>query len=272
MNDATAESCAKALLSGWIARFGVPVTIISDQGRQFESSLWREIMNLLGITQHQTTAYYPQANGMVERFHRHFKGALKARLAGNNWANELPIVLLGIRATLKEDLSCTSAELVYGTTLRLPGDFFSSPTLVDPSSFVSKLRQTMNSQRFIPTEWHSSPTSHVPSDLNSASHVYVRRDGYKPPLTRPYLGPFPVISRAPKHFTVDMNGKETTISLDRLKPAKIESASRNEPSPQDDTPPPQSPHQEQPVPKPVSTRSGRSVRTPTHFTDYATNW
>ena len=149
--DATAESCAQALLTGWISRFGVPVTITSDQGRQFESGLWSELMKLLGIQRHRTTAYHPQANGLVERFHRHFKEGLKARMAGNNWVNELPIVLLGIRTTLKEDLSCSSADLVYGTTLRLPGDFFTAPTIMDPTSFVSQLRHTIQSQQFIST-------------------------------------------------------------------------------------------------------------------------
>ena len=53
------------------------------------------------------------------------------------------MVLLSIRSTLKEDLSCTSAEMVYGTTLWLPGDFFSSQTEEDPSTMVSRLRNTM---------------------------------------------------------------------------------------------------------------------------------
>ena len=71
---------------------------------------------------------------MVERFHRHLKTGLKARLTNGNWVDELPVVLLGIRTTLKEDLSCSAAEMVYGTTLRLPGDFFTEHTQEDPST------------------------------------------------------------------------------------------------------------------------------------------
>ncbi len=153
MTDATAESCASALLNGWVSRFGVPTTITSDQGQQFESHLWRALMNLLGSTRNRTTAYHPQANGMVERFHRHLKTGLKARLTNGNWVDELPVVLLGIRTTLKEDLSCSAAEMVYGTTLRLPGDFFTEPTQEDPSTIVSRLRNAMQRQQFVPPKF-----------------------------------------------------------------------------------------------------------------------
>lgn len=120
MVDATAESCTSALLSGWVSRFGVPTTITSDRGQQFKSDLWHSLMNLLGATRLRTIAYHPQANGLVERFHRHLKTGLKAHLAGSNWVDDLPIVLLGIYMTLKEGLSRTSAELVFRMTLRLP--------------------------------------------------------------------------------------------------------------------------------------------------------
>ena len=63
-----------------------------------------------------------------------------------NWLEALPIALLGISTTLKEDLHCTSAELVYGTTLHLPGDFFraSTPTdmVEDSLSYVNRLKST----------------------------------------------------------------------------------------------------------------------------------
>ena len=62
---------------------------------------------------------------MVERFHRQLKAALKAQPNPDAWIETLPLILLGIHTALKEDLKATTAEMVYGTTLRLPGEFFS---------------------------------------------------------------------------------------------------------------------------------------------------
>ena len=124
MADATAASCARVLLSHHIAQFGVPADITSDRGPQFTSNLWTALSTLLGAQLHRTTAYHLQVNGIVERFHRQLKAALHARLTGPDWMDELPLVLLGIRAAPKEDLSCAPSELVYSLTIRLPGEFF----------------------------------------------------------------------------------------------------------------------------------------------------
>ncbi|KAK3793955.1 hypothetical protein RRG08_023050 [Elysia crispata] len=78
----TTPECVHAIITGWIARFGDPGDISSDRGSQFTSSLWSEIAAHLGVKLHYTSAYHPQANGMIESFHRTLKTALKARLIG----------------------------------------------------------------------------------------------------------------------------------------------------------------------------------------------
>ena len=126
LNNTTTLTCAHALVTNWIARFGVPLDMSSDRGSQFTSQLWNSISPLLGTKLHHTMAYHLQSNGLVERFHHHLKYALRACLTGPNWIEELPWVLLGIRTAPKEDLGCSSAELVYGATLSVPGDFISN--------------------------------------------------------------------------------------------------------------------------------------------------
>ena len=148
------ETCARALIFHWIARFGKPLDMTSDRGSQFMSNLWTTIAKVMGTKLHPTTAYHPQANGLVERFHRHLKSALRARLTNPNWLDELPWVLLGIRTVPKEDLNCSSAELVYGTPLTVPGDFVATPQgMYDSGAILPHLRDTIS--KFTPT-----PTAH----------------------------------------------------------------------------------------------------------------
>jgi transposase InsO family protein len=85
-----AGACAEAVIQTWITRYGVPSNITTDRGRQFMSALWGALCNRLGISHITTTAYHPQANGMVERSHRQIKDALRARLAGPDWPLHLP--------------------------------------------------------------------------------------------------------------------------------------------------------------------------------------
>jgi transposase InsO family protein len=80
LSDISAKSCTAFLMQGWIVRYGVPSVITSDWGSQFTSALWDSLCNTLGIQHVQTTAYHPQSNGLVERFHRRLKESLRACL------------------------------------------------------------------------------------------------------------------------------------------------------------------------------------------------
>ena len=137
----------------------------------------------------------------------------------------------------------------------------------------------MQSHQFTLAGWHDSPKSYVPPDLNNTSHVYVRRDGYKPPLTYPYKGPYCVLHNANKHFTVEVKGKATEISVKCLELAKVEARA---PSPNFNlATASSSPAMQQPQATmhndtlcgPVTTcRSGRSLRQPSTVQDYIDDW
>lgn len=146
--------------------------------------------------------------------------------------DSLPLVLLGICTALKEDISATAAEMVYGMTLRLPGEFFtSSPpsSVIDPTDYVSQLKANM--QLILPTSPRPSQRNSAVSDiLSTATHVFIRHDAVRRPLQPPYDGPYPVVKRTDKHFTVNINGRNDTVSIDRLKPAHLDT---DDPSPID---------------------------------------
>ncbi|BHF60333.1 hypothetical protein SprV_0100329700 [Sparganum proliferum] len=142
--DVAAPTVVEAFLSRWVAIFGAPSIITTDRGAQFESHLFQSLLSFLGCTRIRTTAYHPTANGMVERFHRQLKASLRAADDPENWTDHLPLVLLGIRSSLKSDIDCSAAELVFGATVRLPGQMISPTPRVaveDPTNFLHRLRQ-----------------------------------------------------------------------------------------------------------------------------------
>ncbi|BHF66492.1 hypothetical protein SprV_0200950900 [Sparganum proliferum] len=148
-----AGTIVKAFVSRWVAMFGAPSTVTTDHGAQFESALFQTLLNFLGYTRIRTTAYHPAANGMVERFHCQLKTALRAVEDPGNWSDNLPLALLGIRAALKSDLGCSAAELVFGTTLRLPGEMITATSCgadETPDNLVHRLRQFMRSLSPVP--------------------------------------------------------------------------------------------------------------------------
>ncbi|XP_025421207.1 uncharacterized protein LOC112691264 [Sipha flava] len=116
LGDQEAATVARAFYTHWIARFGTPLRITTDQGRQFESCLFKQLNNLTGTNHLRIMAYHPLAN------------------------ETLLTVLLGIRAAWIP----TSAELVYREPLRLPGEFLTSKDnaakFVDAAEFIKDLR------------------------------------------------------------------------------------------------------------------------------------
>ncbi|BHF78006.1 hypothetical protein SprV_0602111600 [Sparganum proliferum] len=174
-----------------------------------------------GCTRIRTTAYHPAANGTVGRFHRQLKASLRAAVDPENWTDHLPLVLLGIRSALKPDLDCSAAGLVFGATVRLPGEMI-SPTpqsaVEDPTNLLHRLRQFMRTLSPVPLRSSASP-SYLKKDLATCSHVYLRCDRVRRPLEPPYDGPFRVISRGTKTFRIQRGTREEVVSVDRLKAA-----------------------------------------------------
>lgn len=203
-----------------MASTSVPNIITTDQGKQFESDLFRELNKLLGTKKFRTTTYHPQSNGMVERWHRTLKTSIKCH-ADPHWIHKLPIILLGLRSVILPNLKTSVAEMVYGTNIRLPYHFFhktdKNPTK-DPFTFVEKLKRHMDDLQPVPSSNHHKQKIFIFKELKDCSHVFVRKDGYKKPLQPCYDGPYEVISRDSKFFTLKIKGKDKVISIDRLKP------------------------------------------------------
>ena len=270
LQDMTAESVAEAFAHGWVASFGVPATITTDRGGQFGTAIWSQLMATWGIKNVTTTAYHPEANGLVERFHRRLKEALLAlgNDAGPQWFWRLPLVLLAIRTTVKPDVGATPADLVYGEGIAVPGTLFSSRPTSDEAlqeasnGLLSNLRMEVERLQPTPTSTHRIQHVQIPTNLRTTTHVFVKRGGISSSLSTPYLGPFRVVERLPTFFKVSIPGRGVeSVALARLKPAWVAPLDEEDPNP----PAPVAP----PSPPPPGRRPGVRTRHPAP-TDRAT--
>lgn len=222
--DITTQSIVKEFITHYVSRFGVPDTITTDQGRQFESKFFNELLRTFGISRIRSSPYHPQSNGLVERFHRQLKASFKCLDRTNEWCIKLPFILLALRNCHKEDLNSSPAELVYGQALKLPADMFTHPQ--EPSAHSDDVLKTLkeNMSGLLPTQTRKATkvTIFTPKELQACTHVFVRVDRVKEGLTPPYEGPYPVVRRLRKTFVVKIKNKDTTINIDRLKPANLE--------------------------------------------------
>lgn len=176
----------------------------------------------------------------------------------------LPSVMLGLRSTYKDDIKATRAEMLFGASLLLPGDFFGSRSKKqNETEFVKNLRRTMSKVRLTMTSHHDKAKVFMQPSLLTSSHVFVRNDAVRTPLQQPYDGPYEVTDRRDKYFQVRINNRKVNISIDRLKTAFVfTDAAANDTcrSTTNDSPTPRSDSLKQETPSTFTTRSGRRVR------------
>ncbi|XP_063634892.1 uncharacterized protein LOC134805542 [Cydia splendana] len=142
----------------------------------------------------------------------------------NKWLDVLPTVLLGLRAATRSDTGVSAAQLMYGCSIRLPGDFFDvSNTATDQAmdyGYVDNLRRTIS--QYKAAEYSRKNTNvFVHKDLRTCQNVFLRIDTGHKALKPPYEGPYPVLSRDGKVFKLQLPGRQVNVSIDRLKPAFV---------------------------------------------------
>lgn len=230
LDNIQASTVASTLIEVWIARFGIPDYITTDRGSQFESSLFKELTEKLGSIHYKTTAFHPQSNGCIERFHRTLKAALSSMPNPYDWVNNLPLIMLSLRNSVRSDCPYSSAQLMLGCSPKLPIDLLAPKPqyrISSPDTYIKNLLITMKEVSPKVTENSSRSYSSlnnlkVDNRLDNCSHVFVK-DMLKRSLQPRFKGPFKVIDRTPKYFTVELaDGKHDKISIDRIKVAHLD--------------------------------------------------
>ena len=124
LRNHTAPTVARALMVHVFSKFGAPWQLLTDRGSEFESELFKELMNWMEIDKLRTTAFHPSCNGVVERFHRTLNSMLGKVVSESqrDWDERLPLVLAAYRATPHESTGMTPNRLFLGHEVRMPID------------------------------------------------------------------------------------------------------------------------------------------------------
>ena len=149
MPNQEAKTVARILSEEFICRYGVPRIILSDQGRNFESTLFEELCELFDVDKVRTTALHPQTNGMIERQNKVIQNMLSMFVSTNqrDWDIHLPYMMMAYRSANHESLKCSPCEMMFGRNVELPIDIALGRPPEEPTThsteYVQELQQKL---------------------------------------------------------------------------------------------------------------------------------
>lgn len=116
-----AKVVTKALVK-FFSSFGLPRFIQTDQGTNFMSKVFLQVRKLLTIEHKFSSAWHPESQGALERFHQTLKSMLRTYCleTGKEWDDGIPLLLFAIRETVQESLGFSPADLIFAHTVRGP--------------------------------------------------------------------------------------------------------------------------------------------------------
>ena len=159
----TARSVANCLVS-WCRIVGCPLSLHTDQGREFESELYRTLCKELGILKTRTSPYAPWSDGMVERANRTLKTAVQHYTTENpkDWDKYIVLLAAAYRAVKHESTGFSPNYLVFGREVNHPALLQYGRIDVasrDAAKFAGKVEYVRELQDKIMTTWHYAWTN-----------------------------------------------------------------------------------------------------------------
>ena len=136
LKNIIAKVVALTFVREFICRYGLVKEIHSDQGRQFESSLFKEMCDLLGIDKTRTTVFYTASDGLVERVQCTIEDKLSKYIKENqrDWDEILPFMLMAYRSSKQDATKKTQNLMFLGRKTDLPVDLLYPPPPMEEES------------------------------------------------------------------------------------------------------------------------------------------
>ncbi|GFV96342.1 retrovirus-related Pol polyprotein from transposon 412 [Trichonephila clavipes] len=185
-----ASTIAEVLVQHWISRFGVPLQLHTDRGRNFDSAVCKRLCEILAIHKTRTTALHPQSYGMVERFNRTILNSLSLLVSSNqqDWDKKLPFFLLAYRSAVHETPGYSPSQMLFGRDLRLPADLMFSrqpDAPLAPEEYIQKLQARVEEMHHLARERIGMASEKIKTRYDARATGHDFREGDKVWLWNP---------------------------------------------------------------------------------------
>ena len=202
------KTIVKALIK-FFTFVGLPKSVQSDQGSNFMSGIFQQVMHELGITQYRSSAYHPESQGALERFHQTLKNMLRTYCfdTDKDWDEGVHLLLFAVRESVQESLGFSPFELVFGHSVRGPLKLLKEKFLAEDNiqlnllQYVSDFRERLCKA----CEVARSNLKHAQDKMKERYDKKTEERSFKPgdsvlallpipyrPLQARYFGPFTV--------------------------------------------------------------------------------
>jgi transposase InsO family protein/predicted aspartyl protease len=239
--DQEAGTVATAITEGFVCRFGTPLELHTDQGRNFESALFKEVCSLLGVTKTRTSPLRPQSDGLVERLNRTLENMLSAFVSTHqrDWDRYLPYVMMAYRSTPQASTNTTPNMLMLGREVRLPIDLTvgrppDETGEIDATEYAGRLRNRMETAHIHARKRLATSAARQKRYYRTTLDVCrfergdpvwlynpMKKKGISPKLQCNWSGPFLVVKRLTDviyRIQRAVRAKYKVVHQDRLKP------------------------------------------------------
>ena len=240
MPNQEAETVARILVDEVICRFGVPYSIHSDQGTNFESTLFQQVCHLLGIVKTRTTPYHPQSDGLVERFNRTLQAMISTYVKDDqsDWDDHLPHIMMAYRSSEHASTKATPNFLMFGREVNIPLDLLAGE---DPnqqkqttSDYALKVQHNLreaysrvrvHTQAAQKRQKRQYDQKKMGKPFQEGDRVWIytfrKRQGRSPKLQKFWRGPYKITQKlSDANYRVQNvhGGRAQIVHFDRLKP------------------------------------------------------
>lgn len=239
----TAISVSSAVIEHWVACYGPPDKILSDQGPQFMSSFFITVMKVLGVETIRTTAYHPQTNGQVERYNRTLATQLRHYVAENpkRWDELLPVLTLAYNSQPHRSTGISPFALIIPrwvpnlsvrnlppeTSLRkATGTLSDGSPVARKREFMARLRTLIPAVVQALRKTQQRYKRNFDANLGPRNvkvkigdYVYTTNHHRDNKLASKAIGPFMVVDADDSTFVIEIDGTERRVSSDHTTPA-----------------------------------------------------